>query len=408
LQSLGRRLGRDRELHDRYRSGIQDLLLKGFAEVVPDEEIEGKNGRTWYLPHHNVVNPNKPDKLRIVFDCAAEYAGTSLNKKVLQGPDLTNKMIGVLLKFREGPVAVMGDIEAMFHQVRVSPQHRDALRFLWWKDGDMLKQPQVYRMTVHLFGGVWSPSCANYALHRTAEDNADGYASDTVKTVLENFYVDDCLKALATDEEAIQIVTELCKLLTNGGFRLTKWISNSRRVMASIPEEERAKVMKNLDLNHALFPIERALGVHWDTNTDMLGIQNKPKEKVRTRRGLLSVLSSVYDPLGFVCPFVLQAKKIFQNECRSGKGWDAELEPENMKLWEQWLEELPLLSQFRVPRCFYPEHFGSPIKCQLHHFGDASQAAFGVVSFVRLVNTTGQVHCTFLFAKSRLAHQSKR
>ena len=94
-----------------------------------------------------MTNANKPDKLRIVFDCAAEYAGTSLNKEVLQGPDLTNRLLGVLMRFREDQVALMGDIEAMFHQVKVSPEDRDALRFLWWKGGDVSQQPEVYRMT---------------------------------------------------------------------------------------------------------------------------------------------------------------------------------------------------------------------------------------------------------------------
>ena len=86
---------------------------------------------TWCLPHHPVLNPNKPDKVRIVFNCASNFAGVSLNDKVSSGPDLTNKLLGVLQRFRLHPVAMMSDIEAMFHQVVVVPQHRDVLRFLW-------------------------------------------------------------------------------------------------------------------------------------------------------------------------------------------------------------------------------------------------------------------------------------
>jgi hypothetical protein len=99
LLSLGRRLAKDTNLHERYKAGINDLLNKGYAEPVPDDELNASPGTTWYIPHHTVVNPNKPEKLRIVFDCAAEYQGTSLNKNVLQGPDLTNSLIGVLLRF---------------------------------------------------------------------------------------------------------------------------------------------------------------------------------------------------------------------------------------------------------------------------------------------------------------------
>ena len=76
----------------KYKGGIQELLDKGYVEKVLDEGIGAVPGQTWYLPHHNVVNENKPEKLRIVFDCAVTFGGTSLNKEVLQGPDFTNNL----------------------------------------------------------------------------------------------------------------------------------------------------------------------------------------------------------------------------------------------------------------------------------------------------------------------------
>ncbi|XP_038046027.1 uncharacterized protein LOC119720435 [Patiria miniata] len=123
-------------------------------------------------------------------------------------------------------------------------------------------------MAVHLFGGVWSPSCANFALRRTAEDNVDDFNADVVATVKENFFVDDCLKSLDSEGEAVETVKQLTDILAKGGFRLTKWISNSRRVIESVPPEERAKGVKNLDLSQEDLPVERALGVHWDTEHD--------------------------------------------------------------------------------------------------------------------------------------------
>ena len=75
------------------------------------------------------------------------FGSTPLNKKVLQGPNLTKLLVGVLLRFRERPVAMMGDVEAMFHQVRVTSKHRDVHRFLFWKDGVIRGEIQVYRMT---------------------------------------------------------------------------------------------------------------------------------------------------------------------------------------------------------------------------------------------------------------------
>lgn len=104
LKSLTNRFLRDPELHAKYKGGIQELLDKGYAEKVPKQEMGAAPGRTSYLPHHNVVNENTPEKLRIVFDCAVTFGGTSLNKEVLQGRDFTNNLVGVLLRFREEPV----------------------------------------------------------------------------------------------------------------------------------------------------------------------------------------------------------------------------------------------------------------------------------------------------------------
>ena len=86
--------------------------------------------------------------------------------------------------------------------------------------------------------------------------------------MLKKFYADNCLKSVGTTEEAINIVRSLCKLLALVGFRLTKWISNDRRVLEAIPEEERAKGVKNLDLDRSSLPVERVLGIHWNTDTD--------------------------------------------------------------------------------------------------------------------------------------------
>ena len=104
-------------MHQKYSEYMKELVDKKFAEEVHDE---GQPGTVWYLPHHAVHNVNKPDKVRIVFDCSAKCKGVSLNDNVLQGPDMTNRLVGVLLRFRQERIEMMADIEAMFHQVKVS------------------------------------------------------------------------------------------------------------------------------------------------------------------------------------------------------------------------------------------------------------------------------------------------
>ena len=259
LMLLKKRLTKDQELYRKYSEFMNTLLEKGYAQSVPEDQQNRAELPAWYLPHHPVVSPNKPGKVRVVFDCASKFQGTSLNDRLMQGPDLTNTLVGVLTRFRKESTAVMADIESMFYQVRVSPKDRTYLRFLWWPGSDLSATPREYQMLVHLFGGVSSPSCASFGLRKTADDNEEDFNKETVKVVKENFYVDDCLASVEHEDKAIQLVDQLRSLLSKGGFRLTKWISNSRRVIESVPESERATSVKDLDLEH--LPTERALGI---------------------------------------------------------------------------------------------------------------------------------------------------
>ena len=186
-----------------------------------------------------------------------------------------------------------------------------------------------------------------------------------------NFYVDDCLKSLPAEGEASQLVSDLRALLLRGGFKLTKWISNSRRVLETIPVNERAKEAKTLDLNKDGLPVERALGVKWCVESDTFNFNVNIKLKPPTRRGILSVVSSVYDPLGLAAPFVLTTKRLLQDLCRLKLGWDDPISPEDSIRWERWLADLPKLPQFSIERCIKPRGFEVISSGQLHHFSDA-------------------------------------
>ena len=119
LNHLKRKLQKNPELKQKYIYQMQSMIEKGYVEKVV---CEANYCKTWYIPHHAVINPHKPNKIRIVFDCAAEYKGVSLNKSFMQGPDLANSLMSVLLRFRKNAIALVADIEAMFYQVRVDPK----------------------------------------------------------------------------------------------------------------------------------------------------------------------------------------------------------------------------------------------------------------------------------------------
>lgn len=172
---------------------MASILDKGFAvKLTPEDKANtSQSSRIWYIPHHGVYHLKK-NKSRVAFDCVASYQGTSLNDQLLQGPDLTNSLVGVLTRLRQNPVAIMADIESMFHQVRIPEDDCDLLRFLWWPDGDCSKNLEEYKMVVHIFGATSSPSCANFALQQCAKDNREEFDTETVSIVLKKMYVDDC------------------------------------------------------------------------------------------------------------------------------------------------------------------------------------------------------------------------
>ncbi|XP_014673953.1 PREDICTED: uncharacterized protein LOC106814172 [Priapulus caudatus] len=110
----------------------------------------------------------------------------------------------------------MGDIDSMFYQVQVPSQDASFLRFLWWEGGETDKCPTEYQMMVHLFGANSSPSCANFALRKTAQDCTGLFNDDVIETVLRNFYVDDCLKSLNSTKHAISFSEDLQAVLSHG------------------------------------------------------------------------------------------------------------------------------------------------------------------------------------------------
>lgn len=130
-----------------YKEFMSDILEKRHAEKVPVDQLSGTFGKVWYITHHGVYHKRKK-KIRVVFNCGSSFQGTSLNQEILQGPDLSNSLLGVILRFRQEPVAVMADIEGMFHQVKVAPEDVDFLQFLWWPKVDIIQPLAEYRMLV--------------------------------------------------------------------------------------------------------------------------------------------------------------------------------------------------------------------------------------------------------------------
>ena len=271
----------------------------------------------------------------MVFDCFAEFGGVCLNDYLLTGPSLLNGLIAVFCRFHKEEVALVADIESMFLRFYVREQDWDFLRFLWWSNDDFKNLPQEYRLKVHLFGAVSSSACANFGLKRAADDGETEFGKKVADFIRNDFYMDDGLISVPSEEEAILIAYDSINLCAKAGLRLHKFTSNRRSVLEKIPESERAQSLKTLDIQTDPLPFERTLGIVWCVENDSFQFNVELKATPLTRRAILFTVSSIYDPVGFVAPILLEGKKMLQHLCKEGSKWDDPI-PECLEIkWEK-------------------------------------------------------------------------
>ena len=258
-------------------------------------------------------------------------------------------------------------------------------------------------MTVHIIGATSSPSCSSYALRRTAIDNEDQFDKDVTKTLFRNFYVDDMLRSKEDVNSSVKFIQNVKQLCQKGGFNLTKFVTNNQDVLKSIPDEHKGPSLKNIHIiDKSSDVIDRALGVSWNLQNDTFIFSFKLKDKPLTRRGILSTISSMYDPLGFVSPFVLKGRILLQRLSARKYGWDDQLPDDIKDAWCDWKVKINQLENTSIRRCFKPKTFDDIEECSFHHFSDASEEGYGQCSYIRIVDVNGNIACTLIIGKSRV------
>jgi hypothetical protein len=222
----------------------------------------------------------------------------------------------------------------------------------------------VYRMVVHLFGNTSSPAVATFGLRKTAEEGEKEFGRDAKHFVVKDFYVDDGLTSRDTAEGTVSLIKNTHKIA-----------SNSIKVMKSFPDLDRVESLKDLHIEQGPLPSQRSLGVMWDLEKDAFAFQITLPEKPYTRRGVLSVVNSIYDPLGFAIPVTLQGRLLLRdlvkmgNERRRDKaplGWDDPLPQPLQNRWSSWRDSLCDLEDIRIPRCYRPETLGETKRSEIN------------------------------------------
>ncbi|XP_059390225.1 uncharacterized protein LOC132123550 [Carassius carassius] len=307
------------------------------------------------------------------------------------------------MHFRREQIAVTADVEQMFYCFKVREDHQNFLRFLWFKDNDLSKEITEYRMTVHVFGNSPSPAVAIFGMRQAAEFGEDEHGREAKHFVHKNFYVDDGLISVSSAAEAISLLKNTKNMLAESNIKLHKISSNSHQVMEAFPPSERANDLKDLDLSVDPLPLQRSLGLSWNLETDCFTFQVSTEVKPFTRRGILSTVNSLYDPLGLVAPVTMQGKALVRELSSEQFDWDTPLPADKEAQWKAWTDSLADLKEVQIHRPYVPVSISYTSKREIIFFADASTLAIAAVAYLRVVTTDGQCHIEFVMAKSKLA-----
>ncbi|XP_065077675.1 uncharacterized protein LOC135700932 [Ochlerotatus camptorhynchus] len=395
LRSLEKRLTKEPQLYECVRQQMREYQEKGYAHRATEEELANTStGKSWYLPLGVVLNPKKPNKVRIIWDAAAKVNGVSLNSALLKGPDYLASLVEVVYHFRLYTIALTGDIKEMFHRLFIRQEDRQYLRFLWRDSAK--SEVEIYVMNVAIFGATCSPSSAQFVKNVNAQE-FQSVSSRAVKAIVRYHYVDDYLDSFPTAEEAVQVGVEVRWIHAEGGFEIRNFLSNDPVVAVKVgaTSSETVKTIKPEKVDN----VESVLGMKWIPTGDeltysfvvradmehVLEINHTP-----TKREVLRVVMSLFDPLGLISHFVIHGKTLMQDIWASGVDWDEPISNELCELWRRWIALLPKLNSIRIPRCYFTAaDYQTYSSLEVHVFVDASKSCYASVVYFRVETEEG-------------------
>lgn len=436
LKSTERTLLKDDKWSETYMEQVQDMVNRKVARKLTDSEISSWKGPCFYLSTLAVSNPrSNTTPVRMVFNSSQVYQGVSLNSALAKGPDAyLNNLLGLLLRWREESIALVGDIRKMFNAVHINILEQHCHRFLW-RNMERGRDPDIYVMTRVNMGDRPAGAISTEALYKTADLFSDD-SNRAAQIIKNNTYVDDILDSLRVDQaEALKVAQEVESMLWKGGFHVKYWqfsgesftrVSNELHDVNIIKEDSQQEdiLILNSDVNdHA-----RVLGTAWKPLEDTLiykvslnfsrkrkGVHIGPDLHVTdipkmipsslTRRMVLSQVMRIYDPLGILCPFTLRAKVYLRETWALKLGWDETLPDCMYRRWIQFFSQMYEIEQLSYPRCLHPPNtVGDP---WLIILSDGSDIAYGFTAYIRWQLDTGVFWCRLIMAKCRIAPLTK-
>ena len=202
-----------------YTEQIYDMVDRQVARKLTPEEISAWTGPLFYISHLAVLNPkSQSTPVRIVFNSSQNFQGVSLNGCLAKGPDAyINSILGVILRWREEQVALVGDIRKMYNSIHINPTEQHCHRFLW-RDLET-REPDIYAITRVNMGDRPAAAISAEAIYMTADRNADIFP-DVAQLLKTSTYVDDIVFSVSDKEKAIELTRSTTKVLSSAGFTI--------------------------------------------------------------------------------------------------------------------------------------------------------------------------------------------
>jgi len=399
-------LRRFKQLENRFKSNSTfEAAYKEFMREYEDLGHMYKQGTyprdlekgSYFLPHHGVLRESSTTtKLRVVFDGSSKSQhGLSLNEELSPGPALQNDLPTIITRWRRFEIGFRSDLEKMFRQIVVAPEHHKFQQILWRHSDD--EDIGIYRLSTVTYGTACAPYLSIRILQQLSIDEYKRFPGACEVLRLDT-YVDDIISGADTASEAIELQRNLCHLLSTGGFNLRKWISNSYELMAAIPEHARdISGTSAFEENDSV----KALGLEWHINSDTFSFKVTPFQKRPiTKRSLLSDAARLYDPLGWLAPTTIYAKLTFQQLWLLDLDW-GDLLPADIQVgWKNYQNGLAALEDIRIPRWLGGKSLAA---IEIFGFCDASTAAYAAVAYARVSTEKGNFVVRLLQSKTKVA-----
>lgn len=190
--------------------------------------------------------------------------------------------------------------------------------------------------------------------------------------------------------EVIALQDDLINVLRRSGMELKKWASNISEILDRVPVADRACELLSFDESASIET--KVLGLQWSPREDSFMYTFRTTQIVNTKRGMLSLIARMFDPLGLLSPVIFLAKQLLQRVWQAGVSWDEPLPPEIADSWKIFVSDLPTLQQVIIPRYIGTQR---GMQVALCGFFDASTAGYAAVVYIRILDSSGNpsIHC---------------